>query len=43
MPPEPLTGFNVLGPFLGLLLAIGAVGMFLLLVRWFLRLLRRLV
>ncbi|MBP1911250.1 hypothetical protein [Thermococcus stetteri] len=43
MPPEHLTGFNVLGPLLGLLLIIGAVVVFLLLARLFLGLLRRLV
>jgi len=43
MSSEPSTGFNVLGPLLGLLLLIGAVVIFLSLARWFLGLLRRLV
>ncbi|WP_255453686.1 hypothetical protein [Thermococcus sp. LS1] len=43
MPSEPLTGLNVLGPLLGLLLLVGAVIVFILLLRWFLGLLRRLV
>ena len=38
-----LAGFHVLGPLLGVLLLVGAVVVFLLLARWFMGLLRRLV
>ncbi|WP_274378400.1 hypothetical protein [Thermococcus onnurineus] len=43
MSSEPLTGFHILGPLIGLFLILGAVIVFLLLARWFLGLLRRLV
>ncbi|AEK73556.1 hypothetical protein GQS_08310 [Thermococcus sp. 4557] len=41
MPSEPLTGFNVLGPLLGLLLLIGTALLLFLLVKWLWGLVRR--
>ncbi|WP_255453214.1 hypothetical protein [Thermococcus sp. GR6] len=41
MGSEPLTGFHILGPLIGLFLILGAVVLFLVFLKWFWRWLRR--